>query len=284
MDEASRTHLIASHPALKRRGLAGSAGFSPPRIKDPIVVDLEPGSDALAELGFVVKGRAGRNNRLICDRRCGRTQFTLNLAGVDDNLLVVGTEAELRGELSFESSGNIAVLGGGWYSFGARFLDGGAALFCGEDTSFGGGSIWLEGDTAVHIGDSALFAWEINIFTGDSHAMFDAETLEVLNRPCDIIVGPQVWVGLGSLLLKGAEIGSGSIVAAKSMVNGKIPPRCLAAGAPARVVRRNVSYTRARRPDRGSLVHALSRSEPFLDSSWSDGSRPATSPPALKSS
>ena len=264
MEATARDTLIAEHPALRRSGLAGSAGFSTPRIAEPACFDLEPGSGALAKLGFTVRGRAGRNNRLICDRRPGRVQFAIDLAGGDDNTVIVATEAELRGELSLESGGNVAAFGSGWYSLGARFLDGGGALFCGEDTSFGGGSIWIEGETAVQFGDSALFAWEINVFTGDSHAMFDAATLEVLNPPRDIVTWPQVWIGLGALLLKGADVGSGSIIAARSVVNDAIPPRCLAAGAPAKVVRRGVSYTRARRPDRDALVHALSRSEPFL--------------------
>ena len=95
--------------------------------------------------------------------------------------------------------------------------------------------------------------------------MFDTTTMEILNRPRDIIVRPHAWIGLGALLLKGADVGSGSIIAARSVVNSGIPSRCLAAGAPARVVRRNVSYTRARRPDQAALAHALSRSEPFLD-------------------
>lgn len=265
MAGVSRDILITRHPALMRVGLAGSAGFSLPKIDEPETFELVPGSEALAKLGITVRGRAGPGNSLVCDRRPRPRSLAIDLPGTRDNVVVIGTEADLRGEIALESSGNIAVLGGGWYSLGVRFLDGGGALFCGEDTSFGGGSIWIEGDTAVHIGDSALFAWEINIFTGDSHAMFDTELMEVLNPPRDVTVRAHAWIGLGVLLLKGADVGSGSIIGARSVVKGRVPPRCLAAGAPARVARRNVSYTRARRPDPAALAHALSRSEPFLD-------------------
>ena len=44
------------------------------------------------------------------------------------------------------------------------------------------------------------------------------------------------------LLLKNTRIGSNSVVGAKSLVNGEIPPNSLAAGTPARVIREDISW------------------------------------------
>lgn len=47
-----------------------------------------------------------------------------------------------------------------------------------------------------------------------------------------------VWMGAGCTVLAGAEIGDNSVIAAGSVVKGKIPPNVVAAGVPCRVLRR----------------------------------------------
>ena len=52
-----------------------------------------------------------------------------------------------------------------------------------------------------------------------------------------IIIGNNVWLGGRVIVLKGVTIGDGSVIAAGSIVTKDIPPRSLAAGSPAKVVR-----------------------------------------------
>jgi maltose O-acetyltransferase len=51
-------------------------------------------------------------------------------------------------------------------------------------------------------------------------------------------IGAGTWIGAGVTVLPGAQIGEGCVIAAGAVVRGEIPPRSLAAGVPARVVRR----------------------------------------------
>ncbi|HZF61822.1 MAG TPA: DapH/DapD/GlmU-related protein, partial [Desulfovibrio sp.] len=46
-----------------------------------------------------------------------------------------------------------------------------------------------------------------------------------------------VWIGMNCLILKGVTIGEGAIIGAGSVVTRDVPPFCLAAGSPARVLR-----------------------------------------------
>jgi len=46
-------------------------------------------------------------------------------------------------------------------------------------------------------------------------------------------IGSSVWIGMNSLVLKGAVIGDNTIIAAGSTVTGEIPANCIAAGNPA---------------------------------------------------
>ena len=52
-----------------------------------------------------------------------------------------------------------------------------------------------------------------------------------------VVIGDDVWIGTGVIVLPGVTIGSRSIVAAGAVVSRDLPPDVLAAGVPARVVR-----------------------------------------------
>ena len=51
-----------------------------------------------------------------------------------------------------------------------------------------------------------------------------------------------VWIGAGSIILKGVCIGRGSIVAAGSVVTKSCDPYSVLAGVPARVVKKRFKY------------------------------------------
>jgi acetyltransferase-like isoleucine patch superfamily enzyme len=53
-----------------------------------------------------------------------------------------------------------------------------------------------------------------------------------------ITIGHDVWIGAQSVILSGVTIGSGSIIAANSVVNTDVPPYSIVAGTPAKVIRK----------------------------------------------
>jgi len=53
----------------------------------------------------------------------------------------------------------------------------------------------------------------------------------------DIIVGDDVWIGFGVIVLDGVHIGKGAVVGAGSVVTNDIPEGGIAVGVPARVVK-----------------------------------------------
>jgi serine acetyltransferase len=52
-----------------------------------------------------------------------------------------------------------------------------------------------------------------------------------------MVVGANTWVGVGTTVLGGVEIGFGTIVAAGSLLRTSVPPLCLVAGHPARIIK-----------------------------------------------
>ena len=55
-----------------------------------------------------------------------------------------------------------------------------------------------------------------------------------------IIIADDVWIGSNSTILDGVHIGKGSIVAAGAVVNRDIPPMCIAAGVPAKIIKKRL--------------------------------------------
>jgi len=88
--------------------------------------------------------------------------------------------------------------------------------------------------TRVHIGARCLISWNCSIFDSIGHRMWLAGQDEVeIEEP--ITVGDDVWIGPYTIIMKGVEIGSNSIIGAGSVVRRSIPPNSLAYGNPARV-------------------------------------------------
>lgn len=89
----------------------------------------------------------------------------------------------------------------------------------------------------VKIGNNVNIAWDCNILDRDYHA-FESDS-EVTKR---VVIEDRVWIGARSIILKGVTIGEGAVVAAGSVVTKNVPPKCLVAGNPAKVIKENISW------------------------------------------
>ncbi|MGB4593270.1 MAG: CatB-related O-acetyltransferase [Coriobacteriia bacterium] len=54
----------------------------------------------------------------------------------------------------------------------------------------------------------------------------------------DVVIGNDVWIGHGATILSGVTIGDGAVIGAMAVVTGDVPPYAIAAGNPARVIRK----------------------------------------------
>jgi acetyltransferase-like isoleucine patch superfamily enzyme len=53
----------------------------------------------------------------------------------------------------------------------------------------------------------------------------------------DVVIGADVWLGSGCMILSGVRIGPGAVVAARAVVTKDVPPYAIVGGNPARVIR-----------------------------------------------
>lgn len=62
------------------------------------------------------------------------------------------------------------------------------------------------------------------------------KSIEYCKREYSIVIEDNVWIGAHCVVLSGAKIGTGSIVAAGSVISSEIPPYSIVAGNPSRVI------------------------------------------------
>lgn len=96
----------------------------------------------------------------------------------------------------------------------------------------------------VTIGDDVMFARHIEVRTDDTHPIFDVRTRKRLNASRSIDIGEHVWLAKQCVVMGGVTIGAGSVIGFRSIVTRSVPNNCVAVGAPARVVRRDVAWAR----------------------------------------
>lgn len=98
----------------------------------------------------------------------------------------------------------------------------------------------------VEIGDGCLMASHIYIsdnshgcykgYENDSDPSVQPDHRDYLVNP--VIIGKNVWIGEGVIIMPGVKIGDGCVIGAHSLVNKSIPPRTIVGGNPATPIKR----------------------------------------------
>jgi len=124
----------------------------------------------------------------------------------------------------------------------------GCTIYIGENAKLNlGSNLTLVSNTRIiayadiHFGKDCIVGWEAQIMSGDGHPVYKGGD-EPINEPRPIFIGNNVWIGSRATILKGVTIGDGAVVAANSVVTKNVPPGCVVAGNPAKVVGENISW------------------------------------------
>lgn len=190
----------------------------------------------------------GQRNRI--DLHDGATgQLSVIINGHDNRVRVAAgcklqnLRIDIRGDHCEIDIGELCVLAGEFICRDHR-----TRLLVGSKTTMMGSKITMHESGLIRIGEDCMFAGDIRMDTSDMHSIIDVASGERINPPGDIDIGPHVWLGYGTYVLKGVRIGADCIVGACAVVADDLPPNSLAVGMPARVVRSGVSWDRRRLP------------------------------------
>ena len=107
----------------------------------------------------------------------------------------------------------------------------------GSNASIGPGCFISSGLAGIKIGDDAMIAAN-TVIVANNH-IYDRLDVPIRIqgiRSAGIVVENDVWIGANATLLDGSHVCSGSIITSGSVVSGRIPPRMIASGNPAKVI------------------------------------------------
>ena len=111
-------------------------------------------------------------------------------------------------------------------------------LVIGEDCAINSGVVIYTGN-GIQIGDAVLIAANCTL-APTNHAFGDTgrriRDQGFLPSKGGIVIGDDVWLGANVVVLDGAMIGEGCVVAAGSVVRGELEPYSIYAGVPAQRV------------------------------------------------
>jgi acetyltransferase-like isoleucine patch superfamily enzyme len=93
----------------------------------------------------------------------------------------------------------------------------------------------------VHVGAESYVAFDAAILSHDMTRQFH----------CDTWIGRRCFIGARSIIMPGVTVGDECVVGAGSVVTKSVPPRCIVAGNPARIIQSDIEvgpYGRFLRP------------------------------------
>lgn len=174
--------------------------------------------DWLATRAARSQGRLGRGVKF------GQGGNILNING-DRDRVAIGDFSYVAGHLQvFAHEGRIEI--GEWFYIGPR------------------STVWSSSPGGIKIGKRVLVSFDVHIHDTNSHPMDPGarfgQTRDILTtghprqdpgidaRP--IVIGDDVWIGTGAMILKGVTIGDRAIIGARAMVRSNVPADSIVKG------------------------------------------------------
>jgi len=116
----------------------------------------------------------------------------------------------------------------------------------GDDVTVGTNSCFLSSDAKLRIGNKVLFGPHVYIVTGNHQVNQIGEYITDVRKKteccdADVIIEDDVWIGAGTIILKGVTIGRGSVIGAGSVVTKSTAPYSISAGNPCKMIKMRFS-------------------------------------------
>ena len=154
--------------------------------------------------------------------------------------MAIGSTIEVGKDIVFMSSSRFCLSASLFASCKLKTIYPSARIVIGDGASFNGTSIVCR-SSSIYIGARSMIGPNSIIIDSPFHSVWplnlrNSYSSQDLDESVEI--GEDVWIGAHVIILPGSKIGSGCVIGAGSIVRGAVPPNCLAAGSPLRIIRK----------------------------------------------
>lgn len=130
------------------------------------------------------------------------------------------------------------------------FINSCSSVSIGSRCTFQTGKLRTGRNQRIEIGNDIMASWDIIFLPHDGHLIWDVKSGQPLNNTAghqkrSVVIEDHVWLGGECVLAENTHIGSGSIVAYRAFAKGKYPNNCAIGGLPAKVIKKDIAWTRA---------------------------------------
>jgi acetyltransferase-like isoleucine patch superfamily enzyme len=193
----------------------------------------------------------GRKNRMVYPGSVILVNCTLDITGENNEISIAdfcsfnNTTFLIRGD-----NNRINISTGVKFKYGGslHIEDNGCYIEIRDNSTFEETHIAVtESGSQVVIGMDCMFAYDIDLRTGDSHSIIDTKTNRRVNFAGDICIGDHVWVAPHCSILKGVEIKRNCIVATRSVITKSFDQEgVIIGGNPSKILKENITWDRRR--------------------------------------
>ncbi|MBQ3256198.1 MAG: acyltransferase [Oscillospiraceae bacterium] len=125
-----------------------------------------------------------------------------------------------------------------------------STVIIGNSTTIQTGKLRTGRNQRVEIGNDCMFSWDITFIPHDGHLIWDVKTGKCTNNTTgpqrlSVKIGDHVWIGGETVFMPNTTVGSGSICGFRSLVRGTYPNNCILVGSPAKIVRKDIAWSRS---------------------------------------
>ena len=117
----------------------------------------------------------------------------------------------------------------------------GVGIVIGPRTSIGAFNVLL-GQGGIRIGSDCLLGPSVTVVSENHVYVDDSRPIREQGEVrAETVIGDDVWIGAGAVVLGGARIGTGAVIAAGAVVRGEVGPMEIFGGVPARLIGRRTA-------------------------------------------
>ena len=143
--------------------------------------------------------------------------------------------------------GKLVIKGDGHHSFAPGlnlFIPKGGIMVIGDNFSCMQNAT-IQAYKKITIGDDNLWSFDNVVMDSDTHLIFDKMGGgEMISHNRDVSFGNHIWLGCRNIVLKGANIPSGCIVAAGSTITSEVYPENAIISSKGKVIKEGIDWSR----------------------------------------